>query len=160
MINLEPALIALARHDADVVIIGGVATLAHGSAMSTNDLDVCYSLESANLERLASALAPFHPRLRDLPAGLPFLWDVATLRSGSLFTLTTDLGDIDLLAEVAGVGGYPEVKAASVPMDMFGYRFAVLSLDALIASKRAIGRTKDLLVLPELEALREATREG
>ena len=35
----------------------------------------------------------------------------------------------------------------------------VLSLDALIASKRAAGRTKDLLVLPELEALREVAVE-
>jgi hypothetical protein len=35
----------------------------------------------------------------------------------------------------------------------------VLTLDALIASKRAAGRPKDLLVMPELEALREATQE-
>ncbi len=160
MLKLRETLVPLAAHDVDFVIIGAVAAGLHGSARTTLDLDVCYSRHTANLERLASALAPFHPRLRDLPPGLPFLWEASTLRIGSLFTLTTDLGDIDLLAEVTGVGGYPEVKAASVPVEMFGYRFAVLSLDALIASKRAIGRTKDLLILPELEAIREATREG
>lgn len=31
----------------------------------------------------------------------------------------------------------------------------ILNLDGLINAKRAAGRTKDLLVLPELEALRE-----
>lgn len=33
-------------------------------------------------------------------------------------------------------------------------------LTALINTKRAAGRTKDLLALPELEALREALEEG
>jgi hypothetical protein len=49
--------------------------------------------------------------------------------------------------------------AASEPVELFGLSFDVLTLEALIASKRAAGRPKDLLVLPELEALREATEE-
>ena len=40
-------------------------------------------------------------------------------------------------------------------MNLFGLQCLVLSLDALIVAKRAAGRPKDLLVLPELEALRE-----
>jgi hypothetical protein len=36
----------------------------------------------------------------------------------------------------------------------------ILSLEGLIKAKRALGRTKDLLVLPELEALREVLAEG
>jgi hypothetical protein len=35
----------------------------------------------------------------------------------------------------------------------------VLTLEGLIKAKRAAGRTKDLLVLPELEALREMLSE-
>ena len=34
------------------------------------------------------------------------------------FALTTDLGDIDLLGEVAGVGQYAEALAFSVEMDL------------------------------------------
>jgi hypothetical protein len=45
-------------------------------------------------------------------------------------------------------------------MNLFGVQCLVLSLDALINTKRAAGRTKDLLVLPELEALREVAGEG
>jgi hypothetical protein len=53
-----------------------------GSSRLTVDIDVCYGRDQANLERLAAALAPFHPRLRGAPPDLPFLWDKATLASG------------------------------------------------------------------------------
>jgi hypothetical protein len=37
----------------------------------------------------------------------------------------------------------------------YGHRVKILSLKALIKTKRRAGRTKDLLVLPELGALLE-----
>jgi hypothetical protein len=43
-----------------------------------------------------------------------------------------------------------------VTVELFGYRFAVMDLGKLIEAKRAAGRPKDLLVLPELEAIQEA----
>lgn len=82
------------------------------------------------------------------------------LRSGTNFTLTTDIGDIDLLGEVTGVGSYPDAFAASVVMPLYGIECRVLTLDSLIAAKRAAGRTKDLLALPELEALREVAEKN
>jgi hypothetical protein len=39
---------------------------------------------------------------------------------------------------------------------LFDYRFAVIDIGKLIAAKRAAGRQKDLLALPELEAIQEA----
>jgi hypothetical protein len=36
-----------------------------------------------------------------------------------------------------------------------GLAFRILNLDALIAAKRAAGRRKDILALPDLEALRQ-----
>ena len=159
MIRLEEALVALARNEVDFVIVGGVAATLHGSGSATFDLGLCYSRAPANLERLTGALAPFHPRLRDAPVELPFVWDAGTLGNGFHFTLTTDLGDLDLLGDISGIGGYTEVKRASMLADLFGHRFAVLSLDGLISSKRSSGRRKDLLALPELEALREASED-
>jgi len=144
----------------DFVIVGGVAISAHGSAYLTFDLDVCYARPRENLKRLATALAPYHPRLRGLPENLPFVWDEQTLRQGTNFTLSTDLGNIDLLGEVTGLGDYEEVLAVSVIMQLYGFDCRVLSLDALITAKRAAGRTKDLLVLPELEALREVSQKS
>jgi hypothetical protein len=140
----------------EFVIIGGWSAILHGSSYITNDLDICFSRRKENLGRLARALAPFHPKLRDLPAELPFVWDEATLRNGTIFTLSTDLGVIDLLAEVSGLGGFDEVNAHSVLIDAFDRRVRTLDLPSLIRAKRAAGRPKDLLVLPELESLLEA----
>ncbi|MGO9256614.1 MAG: hypothetical protein ACLQU1_09975 [Bryobacteraceae bacterium] len=76
----------------ELVIVGGWPAILHGSSRLTNDLDLCFSREAGNLRSLARALAPFHPRLRDVPRDLPFTWDDATLRNGTVFTLATDLG--------------------------------------------------------------------
>jgi hypothetical protein len=154
--QFESAVRALRDAEVEFVIIGGVAATFHGSASVTFDLDICYSREATNLSRLAKALAPFHPRLRGIPDHLPFIWDASTLRNGSLFTLKTDLGDIDLLGEVTGLGGYAEVKAMAIDVEAYGGSVSTLNLRGLIQSKRAAGRPKDLLVLPELESLLEA----
>ena len=159
MIELERAIKSLVENQASFVIIGGVAITAHGSAYITKDLDFCYSRDKDNLQRITAALAPFRPRPRGFPDNLPFVWDAGTLRNGANFTLVTDLGDIDLLAEVSGIGAYAEAAADCVVMQLYGYDVQILSLDALIRAKRAAGRVKDLLVLPELEALREALTE-
>ena len=160
MIQLEQTLESLTQHQVEFVIIGGVAVSAHGSSYLTFDLDVCYARTRENLKRIVTALASYNPRPRDFPKDLPFVWDERTLQQGTSFTLDTDLGKIDLLGEVKGIGTYREAEAVSVVMSLFGFECRVLSLDALIESKRAAGRTKDLLVLPELEALREVSKEA
>jgi hypothetical protein len=155
MNDFERSLRALADAGVDFVIIGGVAASAHGSAYLTYDLDICYDRNPANIQRLAEALQPHTPRLRGAPAGLPFRFEPSTISSGMNFTLTTDLGDLDLFGEVTGIGQYDKVKALAITVELFGRNYDVLSAEGLILSKRAAGRPKDLLVLPELEALRE-----
>jgi hypothetical protein len=143
----------------EFVLIGGLAMMAHGSAHVTKDLDVCYSRSPQNIARLADALAPFHPCLRGAPAGLPFQFDTPTIRAGLNFTLTTDLGDIDLLGEVSGIGGYDQARSQSDEQSIFNLPIRVLSLDGLIAAKKAAGRGKDrqhLLELEELKKMRDA----
>ena len=55
------------------VLLGGVAMRLHGSAHLTDDLDICYSREPANLAVLAQAFAAYQPRLRGVPPDLPFI---------------------------------------------------------------------------------------
>ena len=157
--NFETALQCLCDAGVDFVVIGGWAAIFHGSAHVTNDLDICYSRDSENLQKLAGTLAPYHPRPRGFPEPLPFVWDATTLANGTIFTLTTDLGIIDLLAEVSGIGSYAEVRAASIEVDVFQRRIRTLNLPALIQAKKAAGRQKDLLMLPELEGLWEAGQD-
>ncbi len=145
---------ALVQHRVDFVIIGGVALVLHGSARVTQDLDICYARNPENLARLASALEPYHPMLRGAPPDLPFKLDVRALQSGLNFTLTADSGDIDILGEVAGVGGYEQVSADAVSMDVYGQSVLVMSLGALEKAKRAAGRLKDLADLAEIRELR------
>lgn len=145
----------LAEAGVEFVIVGGLAAIVHGSARATFDLDICYSRAAANIERLA-AIELLAPRLRGAPLGLPFRFDATTIRKELTFTLTTNLGDIDLFGEVSGVGGFDAAIRASIPVQMFGHEFRVLTLDSLIASKHDAGRPKDLTDLHTLEALRDA----
>ena len=71
----------------------------------------------------------------------------------------TAIGDVDMLGEVAGVGDYEAVLKESVTETLYDCEIRILSLEGLIKAKRAAGRTKDLLVLPELEALQELLSE-
>lgn len=80
-------------------------------------------------------------------------------RCGTTFTLATDLGIVDILAEVSGIGTYADVRAASVEVDAFCRRLWTLDLRALIRAKKAAGRPKDMLILPELEGLLEASQD-
>ena len=74
---------------------------------------------------------------------MPFILDSETLKRGLYFTFTTDIGDLDLLGEVRGIGIYDAVVADSITVELFGYQFAVMDIGKLIAAKRAAGRPKD-----------------
>lgn len=156
MIDFATLLRALSGAGVRFIIIGGAAATAHGSARLTQDLDIVYDRSPANLERLVQALAPQQPYLRDAPAGLPFHLDVETLRRGLNFTLTSKLGDLDLFGEIAGGGTYANLEPHTISIELFGVRCLCLGLDKLIEVKRAAGRPKDLEVIAELVAIREA----
>src|SRR5215510_4884411 len=128
---IEAPLRLLGEYEVDCVIVGGVAAAIHGSLLLTNDLDVCYARDPANLKRLTQALQSVHARLRNAPEGLPFILDHETLKRGLNFTFTTDIGDLDLLGEVRGLGHYEAVVTDSVTVELFNYRFAVMDIGKL-----------------------------
>jgi predicted nucleotidyltransferase len=163
-VMFDPAAILKQLLDGKVefVLIGGLAMTIHGSAYVTRDVDVCYRRTSENIAAVAAALTPVHPYLRGAPAGLPFAFDAKTIQAGLNFTLTTDLGDLDLLGEVSGIGNDQKVFALSEEKTIFGMKVRVLSLDGLIAAKRAAGRGKDrdhLLELEELKKMKDVAAE-
>lgn len=157
--DLEQIIPPLVQAGVDFILIGGKAGILHGSARVTFDTDVVYSRERANLERLANLLKPFDPYLRGAPPGLPFALDVTTLRNGLNFTLTTKLGDLDLLGEVVGGGSYEALLPHTLEVEAFSVRFKCVDLPTLIKLKRAAGRPKDLESIAELQALLEERGE-
>lgn len=155
MTDLGRLLAVLVDAGVDMIIVGGAAATAHGAARLTQDLDLVYARSRENLARLAGALAPHQPYLRGAPPGLPFVMDARTLENGLNFTLTTDLGDVDLLGEITGGGGYEALVGHTVMLPAFGRQVRCLDLDTLIRVKRAAGRPKDFEAIAELETLRD-----
>jgi hypothetical protein len=67
--------------------------------------------------------------------------------------LETDLGILDILTEVTGVGNFERIKAHSVEIPLFGFKCRVISAEDLIKAKETLGREKDRAVARELRAL-------
>jgi hypothetical protein len=141
------------------VLIGGLAANLRGTADVTQDLDICYARDLDNLEALAAALTELQARLRvarEPDAGLPFRLDAITLRNGDSFTFVTSMGDLDILGTPAGTAGYPDLEAeAETFVAADGLTILVAGVDDLIRMKSASGRTKDIVHLEHLEALRD-----
>ncbi|MGA3211226.1 MAG: hypothetical protein ABSD20_07945 [Terriglobales bacterium] len=156
--DFKAALAALTRAEVRFVIIGGFALNLLGGTRVTFDLDICYERSSENLKRLAEALSPYHPRLRGVDAVVPFILDVETLKRGLNFTITTDVGDIDLLGELQGVGYFEEVARECEMQELYDITCAVASHDVLLRNKRTAARSKDLQDVQELDALLEIKR--
>jgi hypothetical protein len=157
MTDFRALLAVLSNAGVKFIVIGGAAATAHGATRLTQDIDVVYARDNDNIRRLVSALAPHQPYLRGAPPGLPFLWDEKTLTNGLNFTLTTELGDLDLLGEVVGGGGFEQLLPESVELTIFGRACLCLGLPKLIAVKRAAGRPKDFEAIAELELILAAT---
>ena len=149
------ALRALRDASVEFVLIGGVAARLHGSPSLTRDVDICYSRDKDNLERLAAVLRALNARLRGVDDDVPFLLDARTLHAGGNFTFVTDVGDIDILAMPAGVNGFDELARKAELVDLDGFSVRLATLDDLIRMKRAAGRAKDRAEVEILAALRE-----
>jgi hypothetical protein len=160
LLDIPGILRLFSTHGVEYVVIGGLALISQGSDYVTKDVDVCYSRSPENINALAAACASIHPYMRGAPPGLPFRFDPPTIKAGLNFTLITDLGELDVLGEVSGIGFYDKVLAMSEEKEVYGLMVRVLSLDGLIAAKKAAGRTKDKLHLLELEELKKLRDEG
>jgi predicted nucleotidyltransferase len=148
----------LADANVEFVIAGGLGTLLHGSALMTRDVDVACRMEPDNLLRIFAAFEELHPSHRMTPQKLPFTRDQAERGGLKNLYLSTDWGQLDCLGDIKGIGGYAECLADSEPIEIDGAEIRVLTLDALIRAKRAMGRPRDLHAVLELEAIRERLR--
>lgn len=138
----------------DYVLVGGLAAVAHGCSMVTQDVDICIRLGSENLERLQNALRDLEPAHRMVKPQLKFEHDREKLGTFKNVYLRTRLGQLDCLGEVVGVGGFAEVEKESVAIDLDGTPCRVISLDALIAAKSAMTRERDHLAAEQLRKIK------
>jgi hypothetical protein len=139
---------ALADHEVDYVVIGGMAVQAHGNPRTTQDLDLVPEPSRANVRRLAQALAELGAR----PVGEVEPRPVALPRSG-VAELDTDAGGVDVHRSPPGAAPYPDLRRRALELELEpGVTVPVAGLDDLIAMKRAGGRPidrSDILALTE-----------
>lgn len=159
MSDLQRLLQRLDEAGVEFVLVGGYAAILHGSSLLTRDVDVCTVLTPGNIEKLRDAFREFHPVHRLSSPQRSFL-DVpaAGIALDNLY-LSTDLGTLDLLGSITGVGDFERVAQRAVTIELFGLRVQAISLDDLIAAKEALGRDKDLIAAKELRAIREKLRD-
>lgn len=151
-------LVPLITHGVDFVLIGGQAGISHGSTYPSYDLDVVYARDRDNVARLVAALEEIGVRLRGGPPDLPFQLDARTIENGANFTFETPYGDLDVLADAAGMRSYEDLKSGSLEWEVFGHLVRVASIDHLIAMKKAAGRTKDKLMVEEYIVIADRQR--
>jgi predicted nucleotidyltransferase len=155
----RPLLERLVAGQVDFVVIGGLAAVVHGSAAITRDLDITYSSDPENLDRLGSVLVSLDARLRGVTDDVPFVPDGRTLRRTRVLTLDTAEGRLDLLAQPDGSPAFERLRERAWRADLDSVEVQVASLDDLIAMKKAAGRPKDLVAVEELEAIQRLQRE-
>jgi hypothetical protein len=153
-------LAALVRRGVDFVVIGGIASVLHGSARNTFDLDICFAVEEANLKALAAVLGELQARLRGVDDDVPFVADERMLRQVEVLTLVTTLGELDVLARPAGAPSYAQLRRRAERFDIGGVVVSVAAIDDLIAMKRVTGRAKDVADVEELETIKRLRRRG
>lgn len=137
----------------DFVLVGGYAAVLHGSPRVTQDLDICYATDAANLKALGRVLVDMRARPFGIDDDVPFVADERTLARVELLTLETDLGKLDLMTHPSGAPSYGKLRAHADSYDMGGFVVRVASIGDLIAMKSAGGRPKDVADVAELETI-------
>ena len=158
MPDFESLLNRLIQSKVEFVIVGGFAAVAHGVSLPTQDIDVCCRFTPENLLRLQEALAGLHPVHRMVPSRPPLQLTMETCAGLRNLYLDTDWGQLDCLGDILGVGEYQDVAAHSVPVELPGGTCRILTIDALIWAKEAMGRQRDREAALQLRAIRERER--
>jgi hypothetical protein len=136
------------------VVIGGLARVARGSDEVTTGVDICPSLQAANLGRLETALADMGAAR---PDGDDLAIDEAHLRAEPVIDMSTPFGELKLIAAPAGVPrGYDALRAGATSEHLGdGLRPEIASTGDLIAMSAALRRDEDLKRMPALRRILE-----
>ena len=153
MVQLNRLIERLCDANIDFVVVGGFAGVLHGSTLVTRDLDVCTILSPEAIARLREIFRDLRPRHRFTSQKLSFLDNPDPGTALNNLYLETELGPVDLLGSIKGVGDFERVRRESIEIELFGRPCRVISVEDLIAAKQAMGRDKDMIAVKELRAI-------
>ena len=149
MQNLSELVNRLIRHQVEFVLVGGFAAVAHGVTLVTRDVDICCRFDAANLKRIQAAFADLHPAHRSRP-DMPLELTEEQCRTLKNLYVKTDLGMVDCLGEVLGVGNFDNLMKHSVEIELPAGVCRVIDIDALIMAKEAMNRDHDRITVKHL----------
>ena len=129
----------------DYIMVGGWAVNLHGYVRATIDLDIWILADQENARKVYAALGEFGAPLAGVSPG-----DFAAV--GTIFQIGVAPCRIDVINKIDGVK-YAEASPRAIEKTIEGAPVRILSLEDLIANKRASGRTKDLADAEILEGL-------
>jgi predicted nucleotidyltransferase len=157
--NLLATLRRLDEGKVQFIVVGGVAAVLNGAPIHTFDVDVVYSREPGNIDRILAVLdsldAVFRiqPERRLRPAR-------SHIAGGGHLNLMTRFGPLDLLGTIGKGAGFAELLPQSDEMDIGqGIRVRVLNLETIISTKEQVASEKDLAVLPILRRTLDEFRQ-
>jgi hypothetical protein len=153
--NLISLLASLKKEKVNFVLIGGFAGVVHGCTLVTQDIDICCEFTTQNLLRLQKALAGLHPVHRMTSKKIKLALTKENCKDYKNLYLDTDLGQLDCLGFVQGIGDFEKVKEASQIIETDKLKLNVLRIEALIESKKSLNRPHDKQALAQLEAMRK-----
>jgi len=143
----------------DFVLVGGFAGVVHGCSCVTQDIDICCDFSPENLLALQKAVSNLHPVHRMTPARKRLNLTEQTCSQFKNLYLDTDIGQLDCLSFIDGLGDYQTVKQASELIKIKDLPLRILSLDGLIKAKKAMNRPRDRQVIFELEAIKKLKKQ-
>ena len=121
-------------------------------------IDICCDFSTENLLALQKALSDLHPVHRMTPERQQLKLTKETCSQFKNLYLDTDWGQLDCLNFINGLGDFHLVKQASITIEAEGVQLQVISLDALIKSKKAMNRPHDKEALLQLEAIKKTLK--
>lgn len=131
----------------EFMLVGGYAVGLHGWPRTTFDIDFWILANPGNAAALMRALKKFGVPLTDLS-------EEDFHVPGVVFQIGVEPQRIDILSSVSGIR-YEDAATRAELMHVDGLLLKVISLEDLIANKRASGRPKDIADVLTLEKLKE-----
>ena len=161
MAYFTPVLQALNDAGVEYVIVGGVATVLHGHARLTTDIDLVIDLERSNVERAVDVLTklglkprlPVDPKQFADPVVRKEWVEQRGMMVFSMFDPSNATVGVDIFAD--GKQDFQKLRQRSVMKKITGAEIRVCSLDDLIEMKTAAGRPIDQQDVESLKVIHD-----
>ncbi|MBS1870319.1 MAG: hypothetical protein JSS99_11715 [Actinobacteria bacterium] len=156
--DLRALLSSLVEADVEFVVIGGIALVLQGGIRTTEDLDIVPAPDPANLDRLCRLLQALDARLLLNTARHFGPSEAQLLKQGRNVSLSTPLGDLDVVRRLAGVPAYSALAADADRYEIDGNQLQAASPQQLIAMKSVRGSAQDQADIETLQILEQSDR--